>query len=170
MNRDYADGEIRDDVTYFVGDEIEHTPAFGMKTLFVVGLHDTGEVYHRAVVAHCTHVYLGANQCYTREGNWEQLGIDLLEHGFWVTLDFPIEDYEYTLESCGRLFEHVRFIPQVSVKIPYTSLSNYNTVIKIDDKGFEATNPGVWCHQLHDLMDRSKFTSWDKYKDDSPIN
>ena len=39
-------------------------------------------------------------------------------------------------------------------------------MIKIDDKDFKATNPGVWTHSLHDLKDRSKFTSWDKYKND----
>ena len=33
----------------------------------------------------------------------------------------------------------------------------------IDDKDFDATNPGVWCHSLHDLMDREKFTDWGKY-------
>ena len=34
---------------------------------------------------------------------------------------------------------------------------------EIDDKGFDASNPGVWCHSLHDLMDREKFTDWGKY-------
>jgi hypothetical protein len=55
----------------------------------------------------------------------------------------------------------------ISVKIPYLTQLNYNATIKIDDKGFEATNPGVWTHQLHDLMKREKFTDWDQYKDDA---
>jgi hypothetical protein len=39
-------------------------------------------------------------------------------------------------------------------------------MIKIDDRDFEATNPGVWCHSLHDLMDHSKLTVWKDYKND----
>ena len=37
MKRDYTDG-VKEDITYFTGIEIERTPAFGMKTLFVVGV------------------------------------------------------------------------------------------------------------------------------------
>jgi hypothetical protein len=67
----------------------------------------------------------------------------------------------------GSLCEYRRFIPMISVKLPYTKLFNYNTVIKIDDRDFEATNPGVWCHRLHDLMDPAKFTDWDRYTEDN---
>ena len=49
------------------------------------------------------------------------------------------------------------------VVVPYVAQWNYNTMIKIDDKDFKASNPGVWCHSLHDLMDRNKFTDWSKY-------
>jgi hypothetical protein len=45
----------------------------------------------------------------------------------------------------------------------------YNATIKLDDKDFAATNPGVWCHQLHDLKDRNKFTDWSKYTKDEVI-
>ena len=41
--------------------------------------------------------------------------------------------------------------------------------IKLDDKDFNATNPGVWVHSVHDLMKRKTFTSWDKYKQDKPV-
>ena len=35
-------------VTYFVGNEIEHTLAFGKKTLFVVGIQDVDEIVDMA--------------------------------------------------------------------------------------------------------------------------
>lgn len=44
MNRDYADG-TSDTVTFFTGTEIEKTPAFGLKTLFVTGLQHIDVVY-----------------------------------------------------------------------------------------------------------------------------
>ena len=37
MNRDYADGQSSS-VVFFQGVEVEHTPAYGMNTLFVVGV------------------------------------------------------------------------------------------------------------------------------------
>lgn len=171
MNRDYADGETRSDVVYFIGTEVEHTPMLSVKTLFVVGVQPAEEVINRAMIAHCDHVYLGANQSYyvSEHNEWEELGIALLDKALWVTLDFPVCDYEGTYESCGQLFERSQFIPQISVRIPYIEQSNYNTVIKIDDKGYDASNPGVWCHQLHDLMDRNKFTPWHRYEDDEPV-
>ena len=46
---------------------------------------------------------------------------------------------------------------------------NYNTTLKLDDKSFEGTNTGVWCHQLHDLKDRSKYTDWSEYVGDEVI-
>ena len=36
-------------------------------------------------------------------------------------------------------------------------------------KGFDATNPGVWCHRLDKLMDIDSFTSWDKYNEDKML-
>jgi hypothetical protein len=42
-------------------------------------------------------------------------------------------------------------------------------MLKIDDKDFDATNPGVWCHSLHSLMSRETFTGWDDYEGDSKI-
>jgi len=39
MKRDYESG-VADNITFFTGVEIEKTPAYGMKTLFIVGVHD----------------------------------------------------------------------------------------------------------------------------------
>ena len=38
MKRDYDTG-VKDNVEFFVGTEVEKTPAYGMKTLFVTGIH-----------------------------------------------------------------------------------------------------------------------------------
>ncbi len=69
----------------------------------------------------------------------------------------------------GGLNEYNKFIPQIRVPIPYIKLWNYNTMLKIDDKDFNATNPGVWCHNLRDLMGRDRFTDWDQYGKDEII-
>ena len=58
MIRDYKTGE-KDSVTYFTGVEVEKTPAYGMKTLFVVGLQDPEDVMYYAPEENCKHI-LGA--------------------------------------------------------------------------------------------------------------
>ena len=71
---------------------------------------------------------------------------------------------EGLLESA--LPEYRRFIPMISAKLPYINQLGYNAVLKIDDIDFDKSNPGVWCHRLHDLQSASTFTGWDAYKDD----
>jgi hypothetical protein len=89
------------------------------------------------------------------------------EYDLWCTLDFDVSEVEGLLES--GLTEKRQFIPQISVKLPYLQQLGYNATIKLDDKDFKATNHGVWCHNLHDLLDRNKFTSWDQYGKDEII-
>ncbi len=178
MKRDYQTG-ASDTVILFTGIEIEHTPAHGKKTLFVSGTHDAWVINDIAVENQCEHIYLGANQSFniplSRESQeyqdacmaWETMAKDLLKNKFLVTLDFDVRYVEDVLEMC--LAEYNNFIPQISVKIPHARQLGYNACIKIDDKDFRASNEGVWVHQLHDLMDRSKFTDWKEYGKDQPL-
>lgn len=177
MERDYQTGRS-DDVSFFTGIEIEHTPAHGMATLFVAGMRDLNSICRMAELKGCKHVYLGANQSFQLPPPdaenyhdacmaWEKLVRGLLDHNLLVTLDFDVRYVESVLEMC--LAEHRNFIPQISVKIPYARQLGYNACIKIDDKDFCASNEGVWVHQLHDLMDRNRFTDWSKYGKDEPL-
>ena len=176
MKRDYKDRED-DNIQFFTGVEIERTPAHGMKTLFVVGVQDPYIVMELARNNNCKHIYFGANQSFHTKGindseswrPWEDMIYVCLdaEDGFWCTLDFDVRETEGLLES--GLTEKRRFIPQISVKLPYINQLGYNATLKIDDKDFSATNPGVWCHNLQDLMSRDRFTDWDQYGKDEII-
>jgi hypothetical protein len=53
--------------------------------------------------------------------------------------------------------------------LPYLQQLGYNATIKIDDKDFQATNPGVWCHSVQSLIRRRVFTPWDHYTKDQPL-
>jgi len=173
MKRDYAQGE-HNDVTFFTGVEVEHTPAYGMFTLFVTGLHTLDEV-HQAFNNHpegIEHIFFGANHSFNPKTAdewraWEQMIQHFLNLGIWCSLDIPMSAVEEFNE--GGLNDCDKFIPQIRVPIPYIKLWNYNTMLKIDDKDFKATNPGVWSHSLHDLKDRSKFTDWSQYSSDTII-
>ncbi len=179
MKRDYSTG-VSDSINFFTGIEIEHTPAYGMKTLFVVGLHSVDDIqtqisYQSDVLTtkkDIQHIFFGANHSYNPSSYeehklWESMIAYFLNKGYFCSLDIPINQVEEFNDS--GLCEWNNFIPQIRVPVPYVRLWNYNTMIKIDDKDFDATNPGVWTHSLHKLMDRECFTSWDQYKNDEVI-
>lgn len=174
MKRDYATG-VKEDISIFTGVEIEKTPALGMKTLFVVGTQDPQILCHLAKMQNCKHIYFGANQSFPKlainDGPgwqpWEHMVQECLNQGYWCTLDIDVSCAEGLLES--GLTENHRFIPQISVKLPYLNQLGYNCTIKIDDKDFSATNPGVWCVPLSEITDRKYFNNWDSYGKDEII-
>ena len=67
MNRDYADG-VKDDVQFFTGTEVEHTPAYGMKTLFVVGVKNPTEI-EAHLKDDVKHIFFGANHSFKPKYN-----------------------------------------------------------------------------------------------------
>jgi hypothetical protein len=171
MKRDYTSGES-ETVIFFTGKEVEHTPAYGMDTLFVTGVQPVDHI--AANLNGCNHIFFGANHSFNPAHNdhdewkaWEDMIKFFLSKDFICSLDIPLSAVEEFND--GGLNESSNFIPQIRVPIPYIKLWNYNTMLKIDDKDFKATNPGVWSHSLHTLMDRSKFTDWAQYKNDTVI-
>ena len=170
-----------EDTNFFVGTEVESSPVTGHRTLFVVGLQTNeaidwkrGEIDARSKLP-ITHIYFGANQSFPNPtmndaetwSAWERMIQHWLDRGYWCTLDLDSAAVEGLCE--GGLCDQSQFIPMISVKLPYIKLLGYNATIKLDDKDFRATNPGVWCHSLHDLLDRKTFTSWDQYTKDEVI-
>jgi hypothetical protein len=157
-------------VKFFTGTEVEHTPALGKKTLFVVGVQSVDHIASN--LENCEHIFFGANHSFDPRDNldwarWEGMVGHFLEKGYLCSLDIPITAVEQFNDS--GLCEYRNFIPQIRVSIPYTKLWNYNTMLKIDDVDFDATNPGVWCHSLHSLMSRETFTDWDQYNKDEVV-
>jgi hypothetical protein len=171
MKRDY-EGETASGVTFFVGTEVEKTPALGMRTLFVTGLQDVNEIRAIADEEECTHIFFGANHSFKIDSDddwfeWDEMIKTFLKQDFLCSLDIDVTLAEDFLES--ELVEYNNFIPQIRIPLPYVKQWNYNTMIKIDDRDFNATNPGVWCHSLHGLLGREKFTDWNKYSLDKIV-
>ena len=170
MKRDYDTGES-DSVVFFFGQEVEHTPAYGMDTLFVVGVQ-SADLIESKLKSHIRHIFFGANHSFNPQNNldwqhWETMITYFLDKDYLCSLDIPMSAVEEFND--GGLNDYNNFIPQIRVPIPYIKLWNYNTMIKIDDKDFKATNPGVWTHSLHELKDRAHFTDWAQYKNDTVL-
>lgn len=164
--------EERQGIVYFTGYEVEHTVCYGMKTLFVVGTPPLEEILQQANRdVDIKQIYFGTSQSFNPSSydewkTWDNRIMGCLNEGYWVTLDFDVKYAEEVHED--GWCEKDRFVPMISVKLPYIKLYNYNTTLKIDDRTWGATNPGVWTHQLHDLMARDKYTYWDQYTEDTP--
>ena len=171
MKREYSTGAA-EGITFFTGVEIERTPAYGMKTLFVTGVQPVEAIVGALANQEVRHIFFGANHSFNPNGyeehkEWEEMITHFLNLGMWCSLDIPMSQVEEFHES--GYCEYNNFIPQIRVPIPYIKLWNYNTMLKIDDKDFKATNPGVWSHSLHTLMDRKNFTDWSQYKNDEIV-
>jgi hypothetical protein len=178
MNR-----EKHNSARFFIGLEVEHTPAHNMNTLFVIGVQPVEEIFEILGEGlsyldrpyQIEHVYFGANQSFPKDiannariwDMWSSMIFACLNKGYWCTLDVDVDQVEGLLES--GLTEHHCFIPMISVKLPYLQQLGYNATIKLDDIDFAKSNPGVWCHRLHDLIDRNKFTNWTQYTQDKVI-
>lgn len=163
-----------DNTNFFTGIEVEHTPAHGMETLFVIGVQPFSEITPR-LTKPGQHIYFGANMSFPKINvnngsewaKWETMIYHYLDMGYWCTLDIDISCVEGLCES--GLCEHSNFIPMISAKLPYINQLGYNATLKLDDKDFKATNPGVWCHSLHTLQNRENFTHWSKYNGDQTL-
>lgn len=159
----------------FIGTEVEHSPAHGMKTLFVVGVQPVHEIQH-ALSEHkdVRHIYFGANQSFPmhdiNEDDWQpwlEMMRPFLDNDYFCTLDLDSCQVPDLMETW--LVEKYRFIPMISVKLPFINQLGYNATLKLDDTNFEYSNPGVWCHSVHSLQKREVFTDWSKYTQDEVI-
>ena len=98
MNRDG-----HKDVNFFVGTEVERTPAFGKRTLFVVGWQPTVDIVrllaehnsYTDTTKHIEHIFFGANHSFHPANRlewqrWESMMEPFLRDGHLCSLDIPI--------------------------------------------------------------------------------
>ena len=169
MNRDYATGK-KNNITVFSGKEIEHTPAYGKQTLFLARNDLTfDQIQECAVMANAEAIYYGANRSYMHSQFMQVPQImKFLEHGYYVTVDYPFELHQMVSQKFALVWKHKNFIPFCSIIMP-DSEEDSSLCFKIDDIDFNKTNPGVWTMSMKDFKDKAGFTKGDEYKKDEPI-
>ena len=162
-----------EDVSYFVGNEVEKTPFYGRKTLFVVGLRNARKILKKANDHTCRHIYLGANMSF-KNVEWNEARTSklretldvLLNERFQVTLDIS---KTFDLSTIDSFADNEYFHIMYSLPIPNAEKYSKAITIKIDDIGFNKTNTGVWCNPLDKLMDPVVKTEWSSYTTDEVI-
>ncbi len=106
MLRDYSTG-VKEDVKVFSGKEIEHTPAYGLQTLFLARNDLTYEqIKDLCVMVDAEAVYYGANRTFLNNVANQPLQINrLLNDGYYVTMDtkmcFKIDDVDFNKTNKG---------------------------------------------------------------------
>ena len=169
MNRQGHEG-----VSLFIGPEVEHTPAYSKRTLFVVGKPKLDQIEQMARENKTPHIFMGANHSFSSESldpYWDHVITALLDRGFWVTLDYQAHEHETVLKMLNAgIWQCRTFVPLLGVRIPKVQTSNVNLTVKIDDVDFNATNAGVWCLHHHELTDSNRYTSWQDYESDEVLS
>lgn len=172
MKRTYKN-KATTDVSYFVGNEVEKTPFYGRKTLFVVGLKNPRKIVKQANDHKCRHIYLGANMSF-KNTKWNESKCNdlrecinhLLDNQFQVTLDIS---KTFDLTTIDMFLDTEYFHIMYSLPVAYAERYKDAMTIKVDDIGFNKTNSGVWCNGLHKLMDPISKTEWSSYTTDEII-
>ena len=169
MDRDYKTGRSNN-VGIFSGIEVEHTPAYGKKTLFLA----RNDLYFDQIIelaekVNAEAIYFGANRTFMHNiVNTSHLIKRLLDKGYWCTIDYQYNVHTAVKENFKNIWNEERFIPFCSVIFPKV-LEDKKLCIKVDDIDFNKTNPGVWTMTMDNFKEASGYTSWDQYKKDEPI-
>lgn len=169
MNRTY-ENMVTNTAKMFVGNEVERTPYFGLRTLFVVGSpQDQVEfIIDLAKQNDCEHIFLGANHSYEpatiEEANEWSMAISKLSKKFKVSIDVGSNFLHYFRRSKAHLVKDVC----LQVRLEISDMKEYNNLvmIKIDDSGFRHSNPGIWTLPLTKICVDENFTGWDAYTQD----
>ena len=171
MERFYNNGFFaNDEVKIFVGKEIEHTPAYGEKTLFLARNDlTTDQIIELAELNACEAIYFGANRKYMHNHGMQFSQMKkLLEAGYYVTVDYPYSLHQQVKEKFKDIWKQEKFIPFCSIIFP-DSEDDDQLCIKVDDVDFNKTNPGVWTMSMNHFKQTAGFTSWNEYKSDQPL-
>jgi hypothetical protein len=169
MLRYYKTGQ-QEDVKIFSGKEIEHTPAYGLQTLFLARNDLTyDQIKELCVKVDAEAVYFGANRKFMNNIANQPLQVaKLLNDGYYVTIDYQYAMHNEVKKSYSGVWQHEKFIPFCSV-IFENSNEDTNLCFKIDDVDFNKSNDGVWTMSMKDYKAKAGFTKWDEYKQDEPI-
>ena len=171
MYRDYNSGHFgNESVKAFTGLEIEHTLAYGKKTLFLTtNGFDTDQVLELATLHDCEAIYYGANRTFQYNIGTHVFQMKkLLDHGYYITIDYPYADHEEVKKRFALIWNEPKFIPFCSI-IFKDSDDDRQLHFKIDDVTFRHSNPGVWTMSMKKFKDKSGFTDWDQYSKDEII-
>jgi hypothetical protein len=169
MKRPYTTTPKNEQVTYFVGTEIEKTNAVGLKTLFVAtDKLNVPTITMYAKQYQCKHIYIGANKCIRHLDDNLRPTIRNLLKDYHVTIDYPYRLHEDIKLKFAEFWKEENFTAIVSFENPHVE-HDVNVYFKWDDRGFNSTNEGVYVIPVKDTLKEEYKTNWEDYGKDEII-
>lgn len=159
-----------DEVVYAVGPEIEHTPVFSSKTLFVNGIRSVSQMLEFAEKDHCKHICLGAFDSFQKNKKWNEIISQLLNAELHVSLHYPADADDFLLEALtADVWGHPYFIPVIVISMSGVADRSKNLMLKVGDGYQPESNPGVWTIPMREVLDSNRFTPWGDFNNIMPI-
>ena len=143
-------------MTFYIGTEVNHTPAFSKRTLFVEDFQTNESIEKMAREYKTPHISLAANNTFVLENNWNNQLVHLLDRGFMVTLEYPAELHDILILDLSKgVLQSRNFVPLPRVHIDGLATINPNLTIKIND----VNGDGFWTMHFHQIMDSNRYVS-----------
>ena len=121
-----------DDPKFFIGTEVEHTPLYGKRTLFVIGKQNPKEILQRCLDNGIDHAYLGCADSFQPGDDvveweaWDHIIEELIKADIWITLDFDSKYCNHKWIHDNGWTDYEKFVPMIAVRMPHIKLYNYN--------------------------------------------
>lgn len=168
LNRQYTNIKTSD-ARFFIGREIERTPYYGLKTLFVVGVQCPNEITKLAHEHDCKHIFFGANYSFdpkgtTEETLWLNMLAEIANQQWPMTIDTTLK-HQHLLAELVKLDNFC-----MQIRLPIANVEQIkNCYLKVDDIGFRSTNSGIWTINVKEITTEKNYTSWLEYGEDTAI-
>ena len=171
MKREYNTG-TSSNAMFFIGNEVEKTKFYGVRTLFVVGAHSYQKIIELANEHGIDHVFIGANHSYDRSNEMRHMLYGLLEYSkLKLTVDCSFYDAVILANGIFADYrERTCIIAQLECPGIDSLLSYGNAYIKLDDVDFNCANPsGVYVLPIDRATLNQYNTPWSAYTADTII-
>lgn len=138
---------------FYIGPEVEKTPAYGKRTLFITDVVENSKVEQYVRDNRIQHISIEVS-----EGNLDNKFSDLvtylLDRNYFVTFKYPADSHAGVLETFSPgVWQSRLFVPVLRVNVKSIETSNPNLTLSLRDETI-----GLWSLHYNDLLDSNRFT------------
>jgi hypothetical protein len=140
---------------YYVGPELNYTPANGMQTVYTCQFKTAEQIDEIAKQNNAKHIRLGYLDTTQKNKLYNEVITELLNKGYKVSLEYQ-PHLEETLKELidSKIWIHHNFIPLIKIKYNFNLHTANASFILEDINNTEVS----WSGNLKDMMDSNKYS------------
>jgi hypothetical protein len=157
---------------YVLGPEVEHTDAFGKKTLIVNRIISPEEIQDIFDQYDCEHIYFEVSYALSQSKNqskvindYKKLAKHFLGKGITVTVDCPTD----LAHNYADLTSNKNFVMNLAINIPHLHKLKDQISLKIMAGEYENDTGGIYVIHLDNVRKKKNFTPWKAYDKDVKV-